>query len=84
LATEKPLDVPGLHARIRKMLNEAKHFIRALPSDAVGVLSLEEGKPVQPDLTRLGDYQFCSGAPRGIWPSSPEISSAMLEGYGNP
>jgi hypothetical protein len=40
---------------------------------------LEDGKPAQPDLEALGRYQRRAGAPGGVWPSSPEISSAMLE-----
>jgi hypothetical protein len=47
----------------------------------VGVVFLESGKPVQPDPDALGKYQRHAGAPGGVWPSSPEISSAMLERY---
>jgi hypothetical protein len=42
---------------------------------------LEDGRPVQPDLEALGNYQRHAGSPGGVWPSSPEISSAMLERY---
>ena len=51
------------------------------PGDAVGFVFLEGGKPVQPDPAALGTYQRHAGAPGGVWPSSPEISSAMLERY---
>jgi hypothetical protein len=81
LAMDKPIDIPGLHARIRDMLAAAERFVTQLPSDAVGALFLERGQPVQPDLTRLADYQRHTGAPSGIWPPSSEISSAMLERY---
>ena len=84
LATEHPIDVPGLHRRIRSMLADAEHFISRVPTDAVGVVFLEEGKAVQPDLDALEKYQRRSGAPGGVWPSSPEISSAMLERYHRP
>lgn len=83
LATEHPIDVPDLHRRIRCMIEDAEQFISRLPSDAVGVVFLENGKPVQPDLELLGNYQRHTGALGGIWPSSPEISSAMLEHYGS-
>ncbi len=84
LATEQPIDVPGLHRRIRRMIEDAETFIARLPSDAVGVVFLDGDKPVQPDVAALEKYQRNPGAPRGLWPSSPEISRAMLERYGEP
>ncbi|HXJ93424.1 MAG TPA: nucleotidyl transferase AbiEii/AbiGii toxin family protein [Terriglobia bacterium] len=83
LATERPIDVRGLHRRIRSMIEDAERFISRIPSDAVGVLFLKGGKAVQPDLDALEKYQRRAGAPGGVWPSSPEISSAMLERYDN-
>ncbi len=82
LATERPMDVPGLHRRIRSMLDDAERFISRIPSDAVGFVFLEGEKPVQPDVEALGKYRRHAGARGGVWPSSPEISSAMLERYG--
>ncbi len=84
LATEQPIDVRGLHRRIRRMIEDAESFIAMLPSDAVGVIFLDGETPVQPDLNALDKYQSKPGAPRGLWPSSPEISHAMLERYGKP
>jgi hypothetical protein len=84
LATEQPIDVPGLHRRIRHMIEDAGNFIANLPSDAVGVVFLDGDKPVQPDVTALDKYRRNPGAPCGLWPSSPEISRAMLERYGEP
>jgi len=81
LATDRPIDVPGLHQRIRRMIEEAERFISRIPSDAVGFVFLDAGKPVQPDPEALAKYQRHAGAPGGIWPSSPEIASAMLERY---
>lgn len=82
LATEQPIDVPGLHRRIRRMIEDAGSFIAKLPSDAVGFVFLDGEKPVQPDVTALDKYRRNPGAPRGFWPSSPEISRAMLDRYG--
>ena len=84
LATEQPVDVPGLHRRIRGMIEDAGSFIARLPSDAVGVIFMDGENPVQPDVNALDKYQRNPGAPRGFWPSSPEISRAMLERYGKP
>jgi len=81
LAMNRPLDVPGLHRHIRNMIEEARSFISRIPSDAVGVVFLENGTPVQPDLEALGKYQRHAGAQGGVWPSSLEISGAMLERY---
>ena len=81
LAMDHPLDVPGLHRRVRAMIESAERFISRIPSDAVGFVFLDGGKPVQPDLEALVRYRRHVGAPGGVWPSSPEISSAMLERY---
>jgi hypothetical protein len=83
LAADPPIDVPGLHRRIRSMIEDAEGFIGRIPTDAVGFVFLEGEKPVQPDIEALGNYQRHAGAPGGVWPSSREISSAMLERYGN-
>jgi hypothetical protein len=84
LATEQPIDVRGLHRRIRGMIEDAEAFIAKLPSEAVGVIFMDDGNPVQPDVAVLDRYQRNPGAPRGLWPSSAEISCAMLERYGRP
>ncbi len=81
LATERPINVPDLHRHIRSMIEDAGRFISRMPSDAVGVVFLEGGKAVQPDVDALEKYQRHTGTPGGVWPSSPEISSAMLERY---
>ncbi len=73
--------MPYLHRRIRSMLEEAGHFISQIPSDAVGVVFLEGGKAVQPDLDSLDKYERHTGAVGGVWPASSETSSAMLDRY---
>ncbi len=81
LATERPIDVPDLHRRIRSMIEDAERFISRIPSEAVGVIFLEGGRAIQPDVNILEKYQRHGGALGGVWPSSREISSAMLERY---
>ena len=81
LAMDGPLDVPALHKRIRSMLEEAERFIGQLPSDDVGVVFLDGEKPVQPQIGQLARYTRHTGARGGVWPSSSEISRAMLESY---
>jgi hypothetical protein len=84
LATEQPIDVRALHRRIRSMIEDAESFIATLPSDAVGVIFMDGDKPVQPDVKTLDKYQRNPGASSGLWPSSPDITRAMLERYGKP
>ena len=84
LAVERPIDVPELHRRIRRMIEDAEDFINRIPSEAVGFIFLDGGAPVQPDPDALEKYQRNPGARRGLWPSSSEISSAMLEHYKKP
>jgi hypothetical protein len=84
LATERPLDVADVHRRIRGMIEDAERFIGGIPSDDVGFVFLDGGKPIQPDMDRLAKYQRRAGARQGIWPSSPGITSAMLESYQKP
>jgi len=81
LATERPLDVPDMHRRIRGMLEDAERFIGEIPSDDVGFVFLDGDKPVQPVMGAPANYQRRGGARRGIWPSSTGISSAMLDRY---
>jgi hypothetical protein len=66
------------------MIEDAERFISRLPSDAVGVIFMEGERAVQPDVNALHKYQHNPGAPRGFWPTSPEISRAMLERYEAP
>jgi hypothetical protein len=79
LATEQPIDARGLHRRIRCMIENAESFIAKLPGDAVGVIFMDGGKPVQPDVAALDKYQRNPGAPGGLWRFSPDITCAMLE-----
>lgn len=78
LATEAPLDVASLHRRIRAMLDQAQEFIARVPTEAVGVVFLEDGRPVQPVLERLSAYERNPGSLGGLWPTSDEVSRAML------
>lgn len=48
LAVERPIDVPELHRRIRRMIEDAEIFIRRIPSEAVGVVFLDGVRPFSP------------------------------------
>jgi hypothetical protein len=81
LVTAEPLDPALVLARLRGALDEAEAFVSRMPTAKAGLLFLENGKAVQPDPDHLDRYQTHAGQRRGHWPSSAEVSSAMLERY---
>ena len=84
LNTETPLDPVEVSQQLRKILAEAEAFVLQMPTAKAGLLFLEDGKVVQPDPTRLNEYQTHAGQRRGHWPSSPDIANAMLERIASP
>jgi hypothetical protein len=84
VASEPPVDPAATMTRLREVLGEAEAFAMRMPTEKAGLLFLEEGQVVQPDPARLNDYQTHGGQRRGQWPTSAEISSAMLESYRKP
>ena len=80
----EPIDAGLVAQRLRAALEEAEAFVRAMPPGKEGLLFLKDGQPVQPDPANLGAYREHGGQLRGHWPSSSEISHAMLERYGRP
>jgi hypothetical protein len=81
VASDPPVDPAATMRRLREILEEAEAFVMRMPTDAVGLLFLQEDRVVQPDPGRLGEYRTHAGQKRGQWPSSMEISAAMLEHY---
>lgn len=79
LAVAEPVDATAVSHRLRAALEQADGFIRAMPAGKEGVLFLRSGTPVQPIPDELDAYVPHEGRRRGLWPSSPEISSAMLD-----
>ncbi len=84
LASIRPIDADDLMRKLRDALASAEAFVAAMPSAKAGLLFLENGRPVQPDPSKLGMYQEHRAQRRGHWPSSSEIGSAMLERYAEP
>lgn len=74
-----PEDPIAMLAALRAALDQAEAFVQRMPTDKIGLLFLEGTKIVQPDPDHLDKYQTHAGARRGHWPSSLEISSAMLD-----
>ncbi len=84
LESTEPLDPLVIMPKLRAALDEAEAFVIRMPTDKAGLLFLKDGKVVQPDPAHLDDYATHAGRRRGQWPSSAEISSAMLERYQKP
>ena len=79
--SNETLDPKVFHSRLPAVLEEAEAFVWRMPTDKVGLLFLKDGKVVQPDPDRLDEYTTHAGRRRGHWPTSMEISAAMLEHY---
>lgn len=81
LASAEPIDPNSVMTKLRSALDDAETFVSRMPTEKVGLLFLQAGKVVQPDPDRLDSYETHAGQPRGHWPSSAEITAAMLERY---
>lgn len=79
--TMQPIEPKVFYARLREVLEDAEGFVMRMPTDKAGLLFLKDGQVVQPDPDHLEGYETHAGQRRGHWPSSPEISEAMLEHY---
>lgn len=78
LAADPPIDPAAVMARLREALDDADKFVAAMPSDKAGLIFLRAGRPVQPDPTLLDAHTTHAARRRGHWPSSPDITAAML------
>jgi hypothetical protein len=79
LDADAPLDAAVVMEKLRAALDDAEKFVAAMPSDKAGALFLKDGKPVQPDPTRLDQYVEHRGRRGGHLPTSPDVARAMLE-----
>ena len=83
VASDPPVDAVATMRRLREVLEEAETFVLRMPTDKAGLLFLKDGRIVQPDPQRLGEFETHAGQRRGHWPSSVDISAAMLERFKN-
>lgn len=81
ITATQPIDPKAITDRLRGIYDEAEAFVMQMPTAKMGLLFLKDGKVVKPDPDRLDEYQTHAGQRRGQWPSSSEITSAMLEYY---
>ena len=64
-----------------RLWTRPKPLSRACQPTRRGCCFLKDGHVVQPDPDHLDDYTTHAGQRRGHWPTSTEISAAMLEHY---
>lgn len=79
LDADPPIDPAAVMTRLRKALDDAEAFVAGMPSEKAGLIFLSAGHPMQPDPAMLDTYTTHAARRRGHWPSSPEITSALLE-----
>ena len=84
VASDPPIDPTATMTRLRDILSEAEAFVARMPTGKAGLLLLKDGHVAQPDPERLQEYQNHAGQRRGQWPTSAEISAAMVERYNKP
>jgi len=82
LRTATPVSAAEISRQLHASLAAADAFVRAMPAGIEGKLFLKQGRPVQPDPTDLESCVAHAGERHGHWPSSSDITSAMLECYG--
>lgn len=81
LATERPIDVPDLHHRIRSMLEDAEHFITRFRAMPWALSFSKAGNPSSLIWTRSKNTNVAPERQAACGHPHPEISSAMLERY---
>lgn len=84
IASDPPIDAGVTMTRLREVLAEAEAFVKQMPTEKAGLLFLKADHVVQPDPSHVNEYQTHAGRRRGQWPTSVEISTAMLEHYRPP
>ena len=84
IASDPPVDAGATMTRLRQVLAEAETFVMQMPTEKAGLLFLNGGNVVQPDPSRLDEYRTHAGKRHGHWPTSAEISAAMVDRYKNP
>ncbi len=78
----EPIDAGRFNTWLRTSCDHAQAWIDAVPSRfGFGVVINREGCPCAPDFSQVSPDGFSIhvGAQKGAWPTSPQISSAMLD-----
>ena len=78
LTTAAPIDYNAEFRQFRQKIKDAEAFIATITEKDLGVLFLENGRPVQPDLQRLSMYERHTPTDGGHWPFSRDIEPELL------
>ena len=79
LSVAEPIDAGLVCRRFKDIMAEAEAFVSAMPSEQAGLVYLDRDRVVQPVPNALATYRTLQGRRGGHWPSSPDISGAMLK-----
>lgn len=78
LMSDKAIDAREVSMALKVIFHQAENFVASMPSGYDGLLFLENGAVVQPDPSRLEDYETVAARRQAHWPGSPEIASDMI------
>ena len=81
LISKEPIDPNAVIMDLRAVVHDAETFVSRMPTDKIGLLFLQAGTIVQADPDHLDSYQTHAAQRHSHWPTSSEISTAMLERY---
>ena len=85
LSAREQLDPKAIVQRLRAALDEAEAFVAQMPTTKRDCCSWKVGeRVVLPDPKYPNNYQTHAGQRGGQWPTSADISAAMLERYRKP
>lgn len=79
LRSAEELDATAIMTALKSAIDAGEAFVALMPSETVGAIFLENGVPVQPDPSRLDQYVAHRPQRRGHWPTSSELTAAMLQ-----
>ena len=81
LPTIDELSAPTLNLWLRRACDRAESWLGTVPPGTeAGLIVDMSGKPINPDFSKLkpSSWRIHKGSVGGVWPTSAEISSAMI------
>jgi len=79
LQISEPVNAAVISRSLKDILKSASAFIQTMPIGLEGRLFMTDGKVVQPDASRLDDYELRESHIGGIWPSTSKIDSDAIQ-----
>lgn len=72
------IDAREVGRRFKLLLSEAAEFVATMPAELEGLVHLFNNSVVQPDPSKLEQYDSVAAKRHAHWPSSSEIASFMI------